>query len=322
MSKEIAQPWSSGVDGESTNAGSPSNESGSGRRWRVGWWCECGWVRRYGVVVAGACWVAALVLLWWGGWFSPGVWRLAGADRAAQQSSAAAAFAGVDREHGPRQLDAQWNGVAVVAVPIREVRLGQRVAGQNPEGRSESSTPAVVPDAATWRVARLRMLRADGAVVELELLRPLRWFEAQGVRVPERSTRDRTVAVSARVWLDLEEMGVVGPAELYEVGPCPPIDPGPGAVVTGRFRITIRPTGTGQIKFTKTFSATSDHAFRIAEQQLQEWLSVPRNQRRLFNQVRRAFEYLRTNHAKGKVWADRAGELRFLLIDLRRMFGL
>ncbi len=126
--------------------------------------------------------------------------------------------------------------VPVQAVPIEEVRLGQRVLAFNPERDPSERGRELEPDPLTWRTARLRMGKPDGSTAEIELLRPISWFEAQGVAVPKYTTRDRTVETEARVYLDLEELGLVGWAELYEIGPCPPIQSGPGAVVTGRFR--------------------------------------------------------------------------------------
>ncbi len=126
--------------------------------------------------------------------------------------------------------------VPVHAVPIEEVQLGQRVLAFNPERDPSERGRELEPDPLTWRTARLRMRKPDGSIAEIELLRPVSWFEAQGVAVPKYTTRDRTVETEARVHLDLEELGLVGWAELYEIGPCPPIQSGPGAVVTGRFR--------------------------------------------------------------------------------------
>jgi len=57
----------------------------------------------------------------------------------------------------------------------------------------------------------------------MEFLRPVAWFEANGA-APGRS-----------IDLHLPELGILGLAEVVSVGPCPPIRPGPGHVVTGTF---------------------------------------------------------------------------------------
>jgi hypothetical protein len=80
------------------------------------------------------------------------------------------------------------------------------------------------PDAATWRKIVLRAVNAADADVEIELLRPVTWLEAQ------------EAAVGAVIHVDLPELNTRGPARVLSVGPSPQIDAGPGTVVTGRFR--------------------------------------------------------------------------------------
>ena len=126
--------------------------------------------------------------------------------------------------------------VPVYGVPIEEVQLGQRVLAFNPERDPAERRADREPSPHFWRRAKLRLQKENGSWVEIELLRPLTWFEAHHVTVPVYTTAERSVTLKARVWLELEEFGAVGWAELYEIGPCPPIEPGPGAVVTGRFR--------------------------------------------------------------------------------------
>jgi hypothetical protein len=59
------------------------------------------------------------------------------------------------------------------------------------------------------------------------LLRDLAWLRERGIA----QSGDRTL-------LDLPEMGVAGEFQVMAVGPCPPIESGPGRMVTGVFRFS------------------------------------------------------------------------------------
>ncbi|QDU60465.1 hypothetical protein Pan216_13060 [Planctomycetes bacterium Pan216] len=104
---------------------------------------------------------------------------------------------------------------------IEEVALGDRVVGTNPD-RSEVE-PTAEPDSKTWRHVTLWMTKGNGGRLDIELLRPLAWLEAQEATVGDT------------IHLDLEEMGAHGPAVITAIAPCPEIKPGDGNVVTGRF---------------------------------------------------------------------------------------
>lgn len=119
---------------------------------------------------------------------------------------------------------------------IEEIRVGDRVhadapaaaAGANP-GVAASSTGAVSAadaeevDPATWRRIEFVTADAEGGCLEITLLRPSVWAQDLGA-TPGR-----------QVPLVLPEMGLDGPARVVAIGPCPPIGPGPGRVVTGTF---------------------------------------------------------------------------------------
>ena len=79
------------------------------------------------------------------------------------------------------------------------------------------------PDPASWRKGTLRALNAADADVEIELLRPLSWLESQGA------------APGSVIHVEIAELNLDGDARVLSIEPCPPIEPGPGAVVTGRF---------------------------------------------------------------------------------------
>jgi hypothetical protein len=105
--------------------------------------------------------------------------------------------------------------------PIGEVRLGERVLGENPE-LAGSACIEQEPDPATWRRVALRMPEGEGWLA-VELLRPVEWIE------------ENHVQPGGVVSLHLPELGAEGEAEVLSLGPCPPIKSGAGHVVTGRF---------------------------------------------------------------------------------------
>ncbi len=68
------------------------------------------------------------------------------------------------------------------------------------------------------------MLEEDGRWVKFGMLKSVLWMAVSGVH-----------KVGDRVRFDLEEMGVVGEAQVMSIGPCPAIEPGPGALVVSVF---------------------------------------------------------------------------------------
>jgi hypothetical protein len=129
---------------------------------------------------------------------------------------------------GPSAPDSQLaeeartaNGQVAQLRRIETIRLGERVLGRNPQ-RQGAVEPE--PDPATWRQVDLELSKDNGRLLYAGLLRGPEWLAAHK---PE---------VGGRVWLDLPEMGALGWAKVLAVGPCPPIKPGPGSVVTGTFK--------------------------------------------------------------------------------------
>lgn len=109
--------------------------------------------------------------------------------------------------------------------PIREIRLGDRVAGANPllmaSDREERQ-----PDPETWRAMHL-IVPSDSGQVDIHLLRPLEWIA------------HRQASPGANIPLDLPELGVSGLATVIDVTACPEIDHSSGPVVTGTFRHNV-----------------------------------------------------------------------------------
>lgn len=120
--------------------------------------------------------------------------------------------------------------------PIEQIRVGQRVITDLPEGILDidgqpfnESPPegATRVDPATWRLVRMRAEEVwpDGTVddINIETLQPQEWIEAHHVHIGGR----------APIPLDLVEMGLPEElqGEVLAIEPCPAIEAGPGRVV-------------------------------------------------------------------------------------------
>jgi len=110
----------------------------------------------------------------------------------------------------------------LVTTPIVDIQPGMRVLADNPLDEDLQDGFESV-DPATWKQVRLRMAKEDGSLLHITLLRPDIWFDAT------------EAAVGRTVFLDLEEMGAHGDAEVLIIEPCPDIEQGEGQVVTGKF---------------------------------------------------------------------------------------
>lgn len=110
----------------------------------------------------------------------------------------------------------------LVAVPdgtqtIESLRLGQRVLTSDQQG----ATSDTAVEQASWRQISLRLQNPDSPStwMDVEILRPLAWIEANGARA------------GSVIHFRLEELGIEGPAEIHSVSPCPVIESGAGRVV-------------------------------------------------------------------------------------------
>ncbi len=109
------------------------------------------------------------------------------------------------------------------AKPIDQVHLGDRVPGNNPVEAPDERYGKEV-DRATWRRVDLSCAKRDGSDADVSLLRPAWWLEQQGAKV------------GGHLRIAVPECGIDGEASVVALGPCPPIRPGLGNVVTGMFR--------------------------------------------------------------------------------------
>ena len=127
--------------------------------------------------------------------------------------------------------------------PISEVQLGERAIGKNPlREQVDESLPE--PDPQTWRKLTLRLPKENGRWLTVELLRPLDWIE------------DEEAAVGETIYLDLEEMGAIGDAEVVSIEPCPPIQPGKANIITGKFIHEVEQGEVIELRFAHQLEAT------------------------------------------------------------------
>jgi hypothetical protein len=111
--------------------------------------------------------------------------------------------------------------VKLVTRNIEDIQLGQRVVGRNPL-RHETQSPSEI-NPATWRAVRLSMIQ-NGVEYDLAFLRSLSWLKSNGA------------VVGGSIPMELQEMGLNGPARVVGVDPCPFIESDDGTgrnVVTG-----------------------------------------------------------------------------------------
>ncbi|MGH7138024.1 MAG: polymorphic toxin-type HINT domain-containing protein, partial [Pirellulales bacterium] len=114
------------------------------------------------------------------------------------------------------------------SVAIENIRVGQRVLGENPELVESEHSARTAIDRATWRLLKLHSdcRWADGTLdtVEVETLQPPSW-------IVKHCAREGS---SVPLPLDVTEMGMPEDlrATVLAIEPCPEIPDGPGHVVT------------------------------------------------------------------------------------------
>ena len=114
-------------------------------------------------------------------------------------------------------------GTIVIRGDGGEQAIERNELGAKVQPRDAAYVELNPPDPATWRKVTLRALNAADADVEIELLRPLSWLESQ------------SAAPGSVVHVEIAELNLDGDARVLSIEPCPPIERGPGAVITGRF---------------------------------------------------------------------------------------
>jgi len=138
--------------------------------------------------------------------------------------------------------------------PIRDVEVGQRIAGRNPVA-SDSDRTEPEPTPQTHRKVVFRMNKPDGERIDFALLWPLERIEQTGA------------APGTTLRLDMAELGGAGVAEVLRIEPCPPIPDGPGSVVTGKFVHTVQRIVDLKTDDGNTIGTTPNHPFWSEDRQ-------------------------------------------------------
>ncbi len=117
---------------------------------------------------------------------------------------------------------------AVGPVPIETLKLGDRVDSGNPACAREH-----LPDDALSITLELPDPAQPGELIRVELARPRAWLAEYGLQ--ERS---------GQAWLELDEVGVAGWAQVTHIGPPPREAPGQGCLVL----MTVQRTASALLK--------------------------------------------------------------------------
>ena len=183
----------------------------------------------------------------------------AGSSPSASQSSTQNQLNEASAPPAPRETPRGGGGGCFVAgtlvltatglVPIEEIEVGQRVLTE-----TNSAVPDTSIEPGDWRLLELHVDDGLGTRVRVEVLRPLRWIESEGI------------AAGHRGHVHLEELEVSGIAEVLCIAPCPEIEEGEGRVVLATFQRQVDTVldlvvGPGE----ETITTTPAHRFYSAD---------------------------------------------------------
>jgi hypothetical protein len=143
-------------------------------------------------------------------------------------------------------------------IPIMQVALGSRVLGENPQLRGvEILMPE--PDPQEYCRLHARVRRADNCIVEMEVLRPRAWVEGLELKP------------GSQFMVHYPELKIDGEVTVIDISPCPPIVPGDGQVVTGRF-VSREIGNLVHVRFSDgtTLKATDTHPIWSADRE--DWI--------------------------------------------------
>ncbi|MCA9078376.1 MAG: putative Ig domain-containing protein [Planctomycetaceae bacterium] len=143
---------------------------------------------------------------------------------------------------------------------IEAVRLGDRVPDRNPRTEDYDFTFGEV-DQDTWRRVDIHVERADGALVEMQLLRPVAWIQCHNLYV------------GSRFRIALSDIKTHGLAKVTAIAPCGEVSSGPGSVVIGRY-VTRQVNDLVKVTLVNdaTFTGTSSHPVWVQERQ--DWVRL------------------------------------------------
>ena len=121
----------------------------------------------------------------------------------------------VDKQNGKRPIECQSPCCRAMTL---ETLARAHLPGDDP----------TAIDPKQCRLVRLKTIKPFGAgnVLKAELVRHLSWFE------------QNQVVVGGKIRFQIPEMGVDSEADVMGIEPCPPVEPGRGRAITGRFVTT------------------------------------------------------------------------------------
>ena len=151
------------------------------------------------------------------------------------------------------QTTASENQFVLRRQKINEVAIGSRTDGANPQG-NDGSDESIFREV-EHLIYSFELVREDGSVSKVKLLRPIDWLDLETTRLRDRNSgnelseieliADRLISpelqeaalgeMALDVWLDLPEVGCVGWAELVDVDDSFEYREGMGNLVTGTF---------------------------------------------------------------------------------------
>ncbi|MEQ8786488.1 MAG: Ig-like domain-containing protein [Pirellulaceae bacterium] len=143
----------------------------------------------------------------------------------------------------------------LVTSNIEDIRLGDWLQADNPELEETPPEASAAASPEQWRRLTLRMVKADGSLLDFEFLRSVEWLAQFDVQV------------GGTIDVELTELAASGEAEVLAIAPCPEIAPRPGPncrLVTGRYvhesadALDLELVGDG---WTESIGVTANHPF-------------------------------------------------------------
>lgn len=148
----------------------------------------------------------------------------------------------------------------ITTAAIENVALGARVPDHNPRPEDYDFSFGDV-DQSKWRKVDIHLRRKDGALIEMQLLRPAEWIENMGLVAGVEFTPR------------LSDIEVDGHATVTAISSCPRISEGEGSVVIGRF-VTRQVNNLVEVTLESgtRFTGTTTHPVWIPDDQ--QWVKL------------------------------------------------
>ncbi len=143
---------------------------------------------------------------------------------------------------------------------IESVAIGSRVSGDNPRPWDFDGEFGV-PDQATWQLAKFSLQKEAGNWVDVEMIRPAGYWQAQGA-IPGNY-----------VFMQFPELEASGLAKVKSLNVCPAIAQGEGNVVTARI-VTRQVAELVEIEVEGGYTLTGTPLHPIWSIERQDWVEL------------------------------------------------